>query len=98
MCNCKGVIANAGFTLITDSLYLKKPYLALPVANQFEQILNAFQLEQLGYGKYWDELNKERIESFLYNLDLYKEKLKKYKKEDNSKIFKKIDELIEAYC
>ena len=95
---CEGVIANAGFTLITESLYLRKPYLALPVANQFEQILNAFQLEQLGYGKYWDELNKERIESFLYNLDLYKKKLKEYKKEDNRKIFKKIDELIREFA
>ena len=94
LANCEGVIANAGFTLITESLYLKKPYLAFPVASQFEQILNAFQLEQLGYGKYWDELNKERIESFLYNMDLYRENLEKYKKENNSKIFKKIDELI----
>ena len=98
LAGCEGIIANAGFTLITESLYLRKPYLALPVANQFEQILNAFQLEQLGFGKYWDELNKERIESFLYNIDLYRENLEEYKKEDNSKIFKKIDELIEKYA
>lgn len=98
LANCEGVIANAGFTLTTESLYLGKPYLALPVAGQFEQILNAFQLEQLGYGKHWDELNKERIESFLYNIDLYRKNLKKYKKEDNSKIFQKIDQLIKKYA
>ena len=98
LAGCEGVIANAGFTLMTESLYLRKPYLALPVANQFEQVLNAFQLEQLGYGKYWNELNKERIESFLYNLELYKKKLKEYKKEDNRKIFKKIDELIREFA
>ena len=98
LANCEGIIANAGFTLITESLYLKKPYLALPVTKQFEQILNAFQLEQLGYGKYWDKLNKERVESFLDNLDLYRKNLRKYKKEDNSKIFKKIDELIKKYA
>lgn len=91
LASCEGVIANAGFTLISESFYLHKPYLALPVTGQFEQILNAFQLETLGYGKYWDQLNKEKIESFLYNLGLYKKNLKKYKKEDNSKIFKKID-------
>lgn len=95
LASCEGVIANAGFTLISESFYLHKPYLALPVTGQFEQILNAFQLETLGYGKYWDQLNKEKIESFLYNLGLYKKNLKKYKKEDNSKIFKKIDELIQ---
>ena len=98
LAKCEGIIANAGFTLITESLYLKKPYLALPVVRQFEQILNAFQLEQLGYGKYWDELNKEKIENFLYNINLYKEKLRKHEKEDNSKIFKKIDELIKEYA
>lgn len=94
---CEGVLANAGFTLITEALYLKKPYLALPIKGQFEQVLNAYYLEKLGYGKYWDELDKEKIESFLYNIDLYRTNLKKYKREDNSRIFKKIDELIKDF-
>jgi len=98
LANCEGVIANAGFTLITESLYLGKPYLALPVAGQFEQLLNAFQIEKLGYGKYYDELNKEKIEAFLYNLDFYRKNLQKYKKEDNSRIFKKIDEILKKYA
>jgi uncharacterized protein (TIGR00661 family) len=98
LANCEGVIANAGFTLITESLYLGKPYLALPVAGQFEQVLNAYQVEKLGYGKYWDELNKEKIEGFLGNLELYRGNLKKYKREDNSKILKKIDKLIKKFC
>src|SRR6185369_12152091 len=33
----KAVIANAGFSLISEGLYLDKPYLAIPVKNQFEQ-------------------------------------------------------------
>lgn len=82
--------------MITEALYLGKPYLALPLKGQFEQILNAYYLEKLDYGKYWDEIDKEKIESFLYNIDLYRRNLKRYKKEDNSKIFKKIDELIMA--
>lgn len=98
LANCEGVIANAGFTLITESLYLGKPYLALPVAGQFEQVLNAFQVDKLGCGKYYDKLDKEKIESFLYNLDYYRKNLKKYKREDNSKIFRKIDELVEKFA
>jgi len=97
LAGCEGVIASAGFTLITESLYLGKPYLALPITGQFEQIFNAHTLETLGYGQHWDELNKERIESFLYNIETYKKNLTKYKKEDNSKICKKIDELIAQY-
>lgn len=93
----EGVVANAGFTLMTESLYFHKPMLTVPVAGQFEQVLNAYYLEKLGFGKYWDELNKERIESFLYNIDMYKKNLKKYSRNDNLKIFKKIDELIKLY-
>jgi len=97
LANCEGVIANAGFTLMTEALYLGKPYLALPVAGQFEQVLNAYYLEKLGYGKHWDILDREKIEAFLFNLNTYRENLKKYPKEDNSKIFAKIDEVIATY-
>lgn len=97
LANSGGVIANAGLTLMTEALYLGKPYLAVPVKSQFEQVLNAYNLEKEGYGKYWDELNRERVESFLFNEDRYRKNLKKYKKEDNSKILKKIDEILEIY-
>ncbi|MCK5416560.1 teichoic acid biosynthesis protein, partial [Candidatus Parcubacteria bacterium] len=94
LASCEAIVANAGFTLITEALHLQKPYLALPVKGQFEQVLNGYYLEKLNYGKYWDSLNKEKIESFLFNLDLYRENLKKYEKNDNSKILEKIDELV----
>ena len=95
--DCQGVIANAGFTLISEALHLGKPYLAIPLKRQFEQIYNAVEIEQLGYGKHWDEIDREKIEAFLFNIDIYAKNLKKYKKEDNGKIFKKIDELIKKY-
>ena len=46
----KAVIANAGFSLVSEALYLGKPYLAMPVQNQFEQTFNAYYLDKLGYG------------------------------------------------
>lgn len=98
LANCQGIIANAGFTLITEALYLRKPYLAIPVKGQFEQVLNAYYLDKLEYGKYYDKLDREKIEAFLFNLDLYKNSLKKYKKHNNSEIFKKIDEVIKKYA
>jgi uncharacterized protein (TIGR00661 family) len=98
LANCEGVIANAGFSLMSEALYLEKPYLAIPVKGQFEQVINGYYLEKFGYGKYWDELDREKIEAFLFNLESYRENLKKYSKEDNSKIFGKIDKLIEKYA
>ena len=59
----KAVIATAGFTLISEALFLRKPYLALPMQGQFEQQLNAFQLDQLGYGKSGTIRGPKRLET-----------------------------------
>ena len=95
--DCKAVIANAGFSLISEALYLGKPYLAWPVKRQFEQIFNAYYIGRMGYGAYWDDLNKERVESFLFNLETYREQLRTYARADNSALFAKLDELIAAH-
>jgi uncharacterized protein (TIGR00661 family) len=88
------VIANAGFSLISEALYLGKPYLAWPVKGQFEQIFNAFYIEQMGYGMYRDELKKQDVESFLSRLENYRVKLAAYPRADNSALFSKLRELI----
>ena len=90
----RAIIANAGFSLVTEALHLGKPYLAVPVEHQFEQIFNAYWLEKLGYGAYWEELSKERVESFLYNLPHYREKLMTYPRRGNDALFGQIDSLI----
>jgi uncharacterized protein (TIGR00661 family) len=97
LANSEGVIANAGFSLMSEALYFGKPYLAIPVKGQFEQVINAYYLEREGYGKYWDELDREKIEAFLFNLNWYRENLEKYPREDNSKIFQMVDEIIGKY-
>lgn len=94
---CRAVIANAGFSLISEALYLGKPYLAWPVKKQFEQIFNAYYIGQTGYGAYWDDLNKERVESFLFNLEVYRTKLARYPRADNSALFAKLDDLISEH-
>ena len=91
---CRAVIANSGFSLICEALHLGKPYLAVPVRHQFEQVLNAYYLKKLGYGAYWDELNQERVESFLFNLEGFRENLAHYPRQDNSALFMRLDELV----
>ena len=95
--NCKAVVANAGFSLLSEALYLGKPYLAIPVEHQFEQVFNAYYLDKMGYGAYWDLLNKERVESFLFNLPAYRENLRSYPRQDNSALLAKLDELIAKF-
>jgi uncharacterized protein (TIGR00661 family) len=95
--SCKAIIANAGFSLVTEALHLAKPYLAIPVKHQFEQIFNAYWLDKMGYGAYWEDLNKERVESFLYNVPQYVEKLATYPRQGNQALLSKLDLLIADY-
>lgn len=95
--SARAVVANSGFSLVTEALHLGKPYLAVPVSHQFEQIFNAYWLEKSGYGSYWEDLNKERIESFLYNLPHYREALAQYPRQGNGALLKKLDALIAGY-
>jgi uncharacterized protein (TIGR00661 family) len=98
--SAKAIVANAGFSLVTEALHLGKPYLGMPVEHQFEQIFNAYWLEKSGYGAFWPEsrhepgLNKERIESFLYNLPHFRENLASYPRQGNGALFAKLDRLI----
>jgi len=93
----KAIIANAGFSLVSEALYMAKPYLAVPVKNQFEQIFNAYYLDKIGYGAWWKDLNKERVESFLFNLPQYMENLASYPRQGNAELLTKLDELIEEF-
>jgi uncharacterized protein (TIGR00661 family) len=93
----KAVVANSGFSLISEALHLGKPYLAWPVRHQFEQVFNAYYVDKMGFGAYWDDLNKERVESFLFNLDSYRENLAKYHREGNSALFAKLNELVTSH-
>jgi uncharacterized protein (TIGR00661 family) len=95
--SARAVVANSGFSLVTEALQLGKPYLAVPVSHQFEQVFNAYWLEKSGYGAYWDALNKERVESFLYNVPHYREALAKYPRQGNDALLAKLDDLIATY-
>jgi len=91
--NCKAVIATAGFTLISEALFLQKPYFALPLQGQFEQTLNALFLKQAGYGDYAETSGENlegQIQKFFANFSLYKKHLRHYHP-DNKKIFKALD-------
>jgi len=98
LASSKAVIATAGFTLISEALCLGKPYLAMPMAGQFEQELNGFQLAKIGYGKNMPEVDAEAIGDFLYHLPDYRTALTDYACGDNRQIKAKLDELLADNC
>ena len=94
MASSRAVIATAGFTTLTEALYYRKPYLALPMKGQFEQQLNGYLVEHLGYGLNAPDGQEEIVDRFLEGLDSFDDALKGYRAEDNSAIEAKLDELL----
>ena len=83
LATAKAVIATAGFTLMTEALHLRKPVLAFPMRNQFEQELNALLLAELGFGKNARRRSRETLGDFLYRIPDYREQLSQYQTADN---------------
>jgi uncharacterized protein (TIGR00661 family) len=50
LAGCSYLICGGSHTLLSEALYLGKPVLSFPITGAFEQYLNAFYLERLGYG------------------------------------------------
>jgi len=67
--SARGVIASAGFSLLSECLHLKKKMLLLPVAGQYEQIINAHYIEKLGLGVTAEKLDEKVLARFLDELD-----------------------------
>jgi uncharacterized protein (TIGR00661 family) len=88
LASAKAVIANGGFSFISEAVYLKKPVYSFPLKNQFEQFMNAAYIEKLGYGRHFDELQVDSVKAFLYDLDKFANKLSAYKQDGNSQLFK----------
>lgn len=97
MRTAKAIIVNGGFTMISEAIYLKKPIYSTPAHKNFEQILNGFYVEKLGFGEYHDDLDVKKIESFLNHLEKYQENLDKVEPWDNTEILKDLDLSIEKY-
>lgn len=69
LAGARGVIASAGFSLISECMYLRKKMLLLPLAGQYEQIINAQYIQKLGLGIAAENLDEPIIARFLEELD-----------------------------
>ena len=94
LASAKAVIANGGYSFISEALYLKKPICSFPIKGQFEQYVNAAYIEKLGYGKYISEITSDNIKSFLYDYEKYISNLKKFSQDGNKITFQKVDKLL----
>ena len=83
---------------MTESFYLRKPYLALPMRGQFEQEINGFLLARLKYGINLRRASAEAVGHFLYRIPDFAENLKTYQAQDNRAIKARLTELLADNC
>lgn len=97
LASAKAVIANGGFSFISEAVYLQKPIFSFPLKNQFEQFVNAAYIDKMGFGLHVDDMNENDLKTFLNNLPTYSNNLKKYSQTGNKVLAEllnnKIDEL-----
>jgi len=89
----KAVITNGGHSLISEALYLGKPILSIPTRGDFEQMINAYYVEKLGYGMYTDSLSFKDLQEFVTNLDHFKRNIShdSHKFNGNDRFFELLD-------
>ena len=91
----RGVVGSAGYSLMSEAVYLRKPMLALPLAGQFEQEMNARYLERLGFGTAALALDEPALERFLAREDEHERALAGYEQDGNTEALGVIDGLVE---
>jgi uncharacterized protein (TIGR00661 family) len=86
-----GVVASAGFTLMGEAVYLRRPMLAVPIQGQFEQVLNARYLEKMGYGLAAGEISLDRLGQFIECIPDCERQLASYSQDGNTDLLAALD-------
>jgi uncharacterized protein (TIGR00661 family) len=92
--NCSMIIANSGFSLISEAVYLKKPYLAIPIKEHFEQYLNSTMIKKIGFGNYYENFSINDFNDFIKNIHKY-ELLFKRNYYNFEKLFSVLDSILD---
>ncbi|MFC6998952.1 MJ1255/VC2487 family glycosyltransferase [Rufibacter roseus] len=95
LASAKAVVANGGFSLLSEAVYLHKPICSVPIPKQFEQYLNAAYVDKLGYGRYFPAFTPNGLKAFLYDVPQFQQNLAGYSQNGNELLFQKIDRQLE---
>jgi uncharacterized protein (TIGR00661 family) len=96
LASCSYVVCGAGHTLISEALHYGKPVMSCPIANAFEQFLNALYIERLGYGIRTRDLDStlSKIATFETGLDQFRVNIKRGNFNGNAEVYALLDHFI----
>lgn len=78
--SCFAVVSNAGNQLVGEALHLKKPFLALPEAGNFEQAINAYFVRDVGAGDWvdFDRCQLADLQQFLKRVPEFRRQIRSH--------------------
>jgi uncharacterized protein (TIGR00661 family) len=91
LATARAVVANGGLSLVGEALYLGKPIYSVPVRHQFEQLMNARYVEELGYGLAVDTIDAEVLRLFLGEARKYAARVARHKQDGNAALLAAVD-------
>lgn len=92
LASARAVIAGGGFTLLGECVYLHKPVLSVPIAGQFEQVLNGRYIQHEGYGRHARHIDEPVVQDFLQAVPECEQRLAHYQQNGNGTLFRALDE------
>jgi len=98
LASARAVVANGGLSLIGEAVYLGKPIYAVPVRNQFEQVLNVRYLEELGYGLAADAVEADVLRLFLREGSKYAARVARHHQIGNQELYAAVDALLKQFA
>jgi uncharacterized protein (TIGR00661 family) len=97
LATARAVVTNGGLSLLGEAVFLGKPIFSVPVQHQFEQILNARYVEELGYGLTADRIEADLLRLFLAESPKYAARVAKHRQDGNRDLFRTVDRLLDRF-
>jgi uncharacterized protein (TIGR00661 family) len=94
LASAKAIVSNGGLSLIGEAVYLGKPVYSVPVKHQYEQMMNARYIEELGYGLCADSIDGDMLRMFLREQPRYAARVARHTQEGNEVLFTTVDKLV----
>lgn len=97
LATARGVISNGGYSLLGEAVSLHRPVFSVPVRNQYEQVLNAWFLRDLGYGDFADEFDRDALRRFVARVPELAERVSTFTHDRNQKLFDTLRTTLEEF-
>jgi uncharacterized protein (TIGR00661 family) len=98
LASARAVVANGGLSLLGEAIWLGKPLFSIPVRNQYEQILNARYVEELGYGLGAERVDGKLLELFLREAPKYAARVARHRQEGNRQLYESVDHVLARFA